>query len=254
MNTFKRYLYQPYKWLVYIPFVVASTVFFGILAIVLSFFNKRFSSQVGGSLWARLNGTLIPMTVRVTGRSNIKKNQSYVIVANHQSFVDIFIMYGWLGLDIRWVMKAELRKVPVLGIACKRVGHIFVNRSNTKESLDSINQAKKDIVNGTSVIFFPEGTRSKTGEFGRFKKGAFKFAFDLNLSILPVTIKGAREILPPGGMNLKPGSVQMIIHPPVETAQHNEETISGLMDYVKNIIQQSYTMEDKMINSLNNNA
>lgn len=243
MKSVRYYFYQPYKWLFYIPFLAVATVFFGILAIILSFFNKRLSSQAGGSAWARLCGTLIPMRVKIYGRNNIHKKQSYVIVANHQSLVDIFIMYGWLGVDIRWVMKAELRKVPVLGMACKRVGHVFVNRSNTKESLESINHAKRSIVDGTSVIFFPEGTRSKTGELGKFKKGAFKFAFDLNLPILPVTIVGAREILPSGGMDIKPGTAAMIIHPPVDIRGYREDEMGQLIDDVRNIIKkgQSHT-------------
>jgi len=246
MKTFGKILYQPYKWLIYIPLLAVSTVGFGVFAIVLSFFNKRLSSQIGGAGWARLNGMAIPMKVKIAGKEHIRKNQSYVIVANHQSFVDILIMYGWLGLDIRWVMKAELRKTPVLGIACKRVGHIFVNRSNTKESLESINQAKKDIVNGTSVIFFPEGTRSRTGELGKFKKGAFRLALDLNLPILPVTIRGAREILPPGGIDLKPGTAQMIIHPPVEINQYSEENLMELMDRVRDIIQRGQEADKVM--------
>ncbi len=216
MNKLLYYLYQPYKWLVYIPLLILSTFIFGILAILLSFINKRLSSQIGGAGWARFNGWIAPVHVRVSGKKNIDKNQSYVIVANHQSLFDIFIMYGWLGIDIRWVMKYELRKVPILGIACKRVGHIFVNRSNTKASLESINQAKKAIQNGTSVVFFPEGTRSSDSKIGKFKKGAFKLAMELGLPILPVTINGTGKRLPSGTMDLTPGTVGMTIHPAIE--------------------------------------
>lgn len=222
MKKVSYWLYQPYKWLVYIPLLAFSTVVFGIFAILLSFFDKRLSSQLGGAPWARFNAMTAPVRVIVKGREHIEKGQSYVITANHQSLFDIFIMYGWLGIDIRWVMKHELRNVPVLGIACKRVGHIFVNRSNTKASLESINQAKKDIVDGTSVIFFPEGTRSRDGRLGKFKKGAFKLAFDLQLPVLPVTIKGSGKVLPSGTMDLKPGKIEMIIHPPIDIKKYNE--------------------------------
>jgi 1-acyl-sn-glycerol-3-phosphate acyltransferase len=237
MNKLSYYLYQPYKWLVYIPLVGFATIALGILAILLSFINKRLSSQVAGVAWARFNGMLVPVHVKVRGKKNINKRQSYVIVANHQSLFDIFIMYGWLGIDIRWVMKYELLKMPVLGIACKRVGHIFVNRSNTKASLESIHQAKKDIVNGTSVIFFPEGTRSKSSQLGKFKKGAFKLAFDLQLPILPVTINGTGKIIPTGTMNLKPGTAKMIIHPPIDiTKYRKEEDLEKLIEDAKNVI------------------
>lgn len=229
MNKGLYILYQPYKWLIYFPVLIVSTFIFGLLAILLSYINKRLSSLIGGAWWARVNGFFTPMFVRVRGKENIRKGQSYVIVANHQSLFDIFVMYGWIGLDIRWVMKYELRKTPVLGYACKRVGHIFVNRSNTKESLASINQAKKYITNGTSIIFFPEGTRSKSGELGRFKKGAFRFAQELNLPLLPVTIKGTREILPSGTIDLKPGKVEMIIGKPIEVAAHTEDNLDELI-------------------------
>lgn len=237
MNRVSYYLYQPYKWLFYIPLLALSTFIFGLLAILLSFINKRLSSQVGGAAWARWSGFIAPVKVAVAGKEHIDKNQSYVIVANHQSLFDIFIMYGWLGIDIRWVMKYELRKVPVLGIACKRVGHIFVNRSNTKASLESINQAKKDIVNGTSVIFFPEGTRSRNGQLGKFKKGAFKLAFELQLPILPVTINGTHKILPSGTMDLTPGKAEMIIHPSIDIGKYKgEEEIDKLIEDSKTAI------------------
>ena len=87
--------------------------------------------------------------------------QSYVIVSNHQSQYDILLMYGWLGTDFRWVMKKELRRVPVLGLACEKLGHIYVDRSDSAAAVASLNAARKKLVNGTSVVFFPEGTRSR---------------------------------------------------------------------------------------------
>ncbi len=238
MNKLLFYLYQPYKWLIYIPFLILSTFIFGILAILLSFINKKLSSQIGGAAWARLNGMIALVRVVVSGKNHINKNQSYVIVANHQSLFDIFIMYGWLGIDIRWVMKYELRKVPVLGIACKRVGHIFVNRSNTKASLESINQAKKAIINGTSVVFFPEGTRSRDGKMGKFKKGAFKLALELGLPILPVTINGTGKRLPSSTIDLTPGTVGMVIHPAIDICPFQKnESIEQLIEKSRETIE-----------------
>ncbi len=74
------------------------------------------------------------MLVKVHGRENINPQQSYVIVSNHQSHYDVFVLYGWLGIDFKWVMKQELRKVPGLGIGCEKVGHIFIDRSNTERA------------------------------------------------------------------------------------------------------------------------
>ena len=137
------------------------------------------------------------MFVSVMGRNNITKNTSYVIVVNHQSYYDILLMYGWLNIDFKWVMKKELQKVPILGMACKKIGHLFIERTNSKEALVTLNEIKKKLVNGTSVVVFPEGTRSKDGNLKVFKRGAFKLAFDLKLPILPVTLVGTGNILPP---------------------------------------------------------
>ncbi len=105
-----------------------------------------------------------------------------------------------------------------------------------KEHLASLNEAKKKIVNGTSVIFFPEGTRSKDGKVGEFKKGAFKMAFDLGLPILPVTIVGTSKILPAHTINLFPGIVHIYIHKPININQYTEDKIEELMDTTKSIM------------------
>jgi 1-acyl-sn-glycerol-3-phosphate acyltransferase len=132
--------------------------------------------------------------------------QSYVVVSNHQSQYDIFVLYGWLGIDFKWVMKQELRKLPGLGFGCEKLGHIFIDRSRTDRALASINAAKKRVVNGVSVIFFPEGTRSKSNSHAPFQKGRLPFRhWILSMPILPVTIVGTREILPTGTLDLVPG-------------------------------------------------
>ncbi|NLA41551.1 MAG: 1-acyl-sn-glycerol-3-phosphate acyltransferase [Smithella sp.] len=233
-----RILYQPYKWLIFAPYLAVSTLFFGALTMVLAVVtNPRITSFICGTIWARLNGYLTPMRVRVTGRNNIVKTQSYVIVANHQSQYDIFVLYGWLGIDFKWVMKQELRKVPGIGIGCEKVGHIFIDRSNREKALASLGAAKEKIVNGTSVIFFPEGTRSRDGRLGVFKKGAFKMAVDLRLPILPITIVGTRDILPTDSTDLFPGRAHMMIHPPIDTADYTDDNLDELMDRARRVIE-----------------
>jgi 1-acyl-sn-glycerol-3-phosphate acyltransferase len=176
------------------------------------------------------------MMVKVSGKENIMKGKSYVIIANHQSIYDIFLVYGWLGLDIKWVMKKELARIPGVGFGSKMVGHIFLDRSNSRVALESLNDAKRKLVNGTSVVIFPEGTRSETGQLGSFKKGAFKLALDLKLPLLPVTIVGTKDILPTGTLDIKPGKVCMIIHEPIDIQDYNEASIRELMDKARKII------------------
>ncbi|MFZ5571330.1 MAG: lysophospholipid acyltransferase family protein [Thermodesulfobacteriota bacterium] len=231
-------LYQPYKWLVYIPVLALTTAFFGSLAFLIALMGMpRLGSLVGGVTWARINSYMTPMFVRVVGREHIDKRRSYVVVSNHQSHFDIFVLYGWLGVDFKWVMKSALRKIPFLGIACEKLEHIYIDRSNTQSAIDSINQAKTRIVNGTSVLFFPEGTRSETSRMGPFKKGAFRFAADLGLPILPITIVGTGEILPKNTVDLFPGRVLMTIHPPIDIHGYDAENLEILMDKVRSVIE-----------------
>ena len=231
-------IYQPYKWLVFLPFLIINTLFFGIVAVIVSsLINQRIGSYFGGVIWSRLNSIFTPMFVSVSGKKNIAPNTSYIVIPNHQSYFDIFLIYGWLGLDIKWVMKKELEKVPGIGFGSKKVGHIFIDRSNSRAALESMNEARKKLVNGTSVVIFPEGTRSRTDNMLPFKRGAFKLALDFNLPILPVTVVNTRNILPTNSVNLMPGRVKMIIHKPIDIEGYDESNMPELMQNVRSIIE-----------------
>jgi 1-acyl-sn-glycerol-3-phosphate acyltransferase len=233
-----RKLYKIYAWLVVAPILGISTVFFGTSTVILLFFLKpRLVSTLCGKTWARVNSFVTPMRVRVIGRQNVDPLQSYVIVSNHQSQYDIFVLYGWLNIDFKWVMKQELRKVPAIGISCERLGHIYVDRSNREAALASINAAKQRIVDGTSVLFFPEGTRSRDNRMRPFKKGAFRMALDLQLPILPITIQGTRDILPSDTLDLYPGRATMIIHPPIPIDGHSHDSLDDLMARTRAVIE-----------------
>ena len=229
-------LYQPYKWIVYVPLMVLSTIIFSFLAAVMAMiFSPRLGSFFG-MLWAKSSGLLTPMFVKVTGKENIKKNVSYVIVANHQSQYDIFVLYGWLGVDFRWIMKKELRNAPFIGYASAKVGHIFIDRSSPVAAMKSIEDAKKQLKNGTSVVIFPEGTRSRKGKLKKFKKGAFKIAHQLDLPILPVTLVGTNKFMGPGFLNVMPGKVKLIIHEPIDVKKY-EDTPDELMKITRDTIE-----------------
>jgi 1-acyl-sn-glycerol-3-phosphate acyltransferase len=231
------WLYQPYKWIVVGPVLVLSTALFALLAVVLSLVLKpRRASGLSGVPWARTIALFTPMAVDVEGRSNIVPGQSYVLIGNHQSLYDIVLVYGWLGIDFRWVMKQELRKVPGLGVASVRLGHIFVDRSSRRAALRTLEAARQRIAEGASVLFFPEGTRSPDGQIGTFKRGAFRMALDLGVPILPMTIIGTREILPAGSRDLRPGRVRLVIHSPIQTAGRDLEHLGELMELARDAI------------------
>lgn len=208
--------YQLYKWLIVIPVMLFSTFFFCTIIILFCFAGlPEFSSKVFGTLWARLNAFVTLMNISVYGKEKLRPGQSYVLVANHLSLLDIYVLYGFSGLDLKWVIKKELRKIPVLGLACELMGHIYVDRSNTESALASIETARHQIQNGMCVIFFPEGTRSRTQELRPFKKGAFGMARDLGIPVVPVSIHNTNRILPSDGLDWRPGAVQLRFHDPV---------------------------------------
>jgi 1-acyl-sn-glycerol-3-phosphate acyltransferase len=230
-------LYKAYKYLVFFPLLGMSTTAIFIIVLTFLFVASERFVQFAGIIWARFNSFVTPMFVKVIGTENVDPNRSYVVVGNHQSQYDIFVVYGWLPIDFRWVMKVELRKVPIIGYYCYKAGHIFVDRSNSKSAIETINAAKSRIMGGTSVFFFPEGTRSDTGNLIEFKKGAFKFAVDMGLPVLPVTIIGTRDILPDKSIDLVPGNATMIIHPPIEIDGYTAATTGELAERAKQAIQ-----------------
>lgn len=245
MTILFRIVYKFYTWLVFAPILAISTFIFGTAACLLVFFlPPRTVSWLCGRYWARVNSWATPMRVVVEGREHIDPQASYIIASNHQSLFDIFVLYGWLDIDIKWVMKKELRKVPFIGIACARLGHIYVDRSNREAALASIEAAKARIVGGTSVLFFPEGTRSRDGRLRTFKKGAFRMALDLNLPILPITITGTREILPSDTLDLYPGRATMTIHAPIPIADYRLENLDALVEETRRVIISGLTPEN----------
>ncbi len=235
MKKFAYWLYQPYKFLIFIPLFTASSLLFSFLAASFSILVNPRIGSFWGATWARVTGFLTPMLVTLKGRDNINKKQSYVIVANHQSDYDIFLLYGWLNIDFKWIMKKELRNAPGIGYASHKVGHIFLDRSSPRAAMESIEEAKRKLVNGTSVVIFPEGTRSGSNQMRKFKKGAFKIAFELGLPILPISIVDTYKVYNKG-LNLLPGAVQMVIHKPIDTTKYIDKQ-TELMDLTHATIQ-----------------
>jgi 1-acyl-sn-glycerol-3-phosphate acyltransferase len=230
--------YQLYVWIVFLPVVVLLTGMFSALTIIAAaLVNPQFASRVFAVTWARLCGTLTPMRVRVEGAENARREKSYIVVSNHQSMYDILVLYGWLRLDMKWVMKKELRKMPGIGIGCEKAGHIFVERSKPKLAAQVINEAVHRLGSGVGVLFFPEGTRSLDGRLLPFKKGAFYVAVAEGIPILPVTVTGTRDILPAKSLALFPGEARLIIHPAIDPGGRSLDQLDGIIAEARNAVE-----------------
>lgn len=229
-------LYPLYKYLVYIPWLLlwTSINFLGVL--VVAPFSQQKASRWFGGMWGRGLLRMVPAKLLISGGRDLDRRQPYIVVSNHMSLIDILILYGWLDLDLKWVIKKEVRKLPLIGSGCALLGHIFLDRCDTQASIEELQRVKGSLVPGTSILFFPEGTRSHDGKLQQFKMGAFHMAQDLDLPILPITITGANAILPPHNINLRPGSVQMNIHPAISIDEVRSATSEQLRDHAREVI------------------
>lgn len=157
------------------------------------------------------------MHVTVRGRDEWDPTRAFVIMSNHQSHMDIPLLFSIFGGEVRMVAKIELFRVPVFGPAIRLAGFVAVDRSDHERALASLGDARSALDAGTSIWIAPEGTRSATGELGPFKKGGFYLALDAGAPILPVSIQGTRHVLPAHGvMAARDVPVRVVLHPPVD--------------------------------------
>jgi len=218
--------YQLYGWLIFLPLVIVLTLLFSMLTVIFaSLVNPEWASRVFAVTWAKSIAYITPVRVIVEGGENAHREQSYVVVTNHQSMYDILLIYGWLELDLKWVMKKELRKVPGIGVGCEKAGHIFVDRKKPKQAAQAIKDALTHLGKGVGILFFPEGTRSLDGHMLPFKKGAFRLSVEQDLPILPVTLIGTRDVQPGNTFSLFPGAIRMVIHPAIEPTGKNADQL-----------------------------
>lgn len=201
-----------------------------------SIFGNKFWGYYPPKWWARVTCWLSLCRVKTRGHENLDKNTSYVFIANHQGAYDIFLTYGFLNQNIKWVQKASLRKVPFAGKASEIAGHVFVDNTSITSRRDTIIKAKKEIVGGVSMMMFPEGSRTKNGSLSPFRRGAYRIAMDMGLPIVPITINGPYDVLKVHSMKLTPGKLELIIHKPIPTAHLEQKDLRALMDQTKEII------------------
>lgn len=234
----KLVLYRIYQLCIAAPVLLVATIITALLTMIGSMiFGGRWWGYWPAHLWARLFCIMSMVKVEVHGRENIDKNTSYVFIANHQGAYDIFAIYGYLNHNFKWMMKESLMKIPLVGFACKCAGHIMVDRTNPSGIKRTMDDAKKQLKNGMSIVVFPEGSRTKTGYMSSFKKGAFMLASQFDLPLVPVTIDGSFDILTKGGSIPLYGKIIMTIHKPVEKSG----SLSSLMEETHAIINSGLT-------------
>jgi 1-acyl-sn-glycerol-3-phosphate acyltransferase len=185
-------------------------------------------------LSARNLARLCGVRVHVHGLEHLQGPGPYIFAPNHQSNFDIAALLGYLPGQNRFIAKKELFAEPVLGTVLRTMGMIPVDRDNPLEAIDLLNKAA---AGGSSLIIFPEGTRSRDGQLLPFKKGPFIAAIHLKLPIVPVVCSGTSAVMPKGGyLSIVPGDVDVFIEPPIATDGLGYDDRTALRDRVRTVI------------------
>lgn len=226
-----KILYIIYQIFIALPLLLVLTLLTAIVTIIGSWLgNAHFWGYYPGKIWSILFCYILLIPVKVINHPDVKKRTSYVFVANHQGSFDIFLIYGFLGRNFKWMMKKSLRKMPFVGKACESAGHIFVDKSGPKKIYTTIQHARSVLKDGTSLVVFPEGSRSFSGHMGIFRKGAFMIADELQLPVVPLTISGSFNILPRTGKYLTWHPLTLTIHAPIYPHTKGPENINRLVE------------------------
>jgi 1-acyl-sn-glycerol-3-phosphate acyltransferase len=237
MKQFFLTLYQIFIW--FPLFFAATMLTAAIVSVGCSVGGKRFFSYYPGVWWSKATCIITLCPVKITGKEKLNKKQSYVFVSNHQSAYDIFLIYGYLGQPIKWVMKQSLRKIPLVGLACEKAGFIFVDNSSPQAAARTIKEAEQRLKNGASIAIFPEGSRSFTGKISAFKKGAYQMAMNLKLPVVPVTINGSYEVMPRHSYLIHPHKMELIIHDPIPTDSMSSENLREAAQNIRRLLDES---------------
>jgi 1-acyl-sn-glycerol-3-phosphate acyltransferase len=175
--------------------------------------------------------------IETIGEEKLNPDMTYIYAANHSSLFDIPAVFAGLKDDVRIIYKKELEKIPAFGAGMRKSPYIGINRDNPREAMKSMEEAIEHIRRGDSVIVFPEGSRSKSGEVQSFKRGAFMLASRSGKPIVPVTVLGASDVMPAGTFNLRGGVIRLIIDDPIElTGQIDKKQEQELMHEVRETI------------------
>lgn len=194
------------------PFVVLVTVLCSVVALVAGLVDR--SGRLYFALmrfWARTLLLLFGIRVSVNGTEHVRKGGCYVYLPNHASYLDIIVLVSVVPDNIRFIFKRELARIPIFGWSLALSPNILIDRANAREAKESIERTARKIADGASVVIFPEGTRTRDGALGQFKRGGFLLATLSSVPLVPVAIRGTYALMPRHRLRVEPGSVSVMI-------------------------------------------
>jgi putative 1-acyl-sn-glycerol-3-phosphate acetyltransferase len=234
-----KFLYRLYQLLIFFPLFVVVTIFVALLTSLGCMVGlSRWFAFLPTRFWGWFTIRFLFLPVKVEGREHLQPGQSYIFAANHQGAFDIFLLSGFLGREFKWMMKASLRKVPFVGMACEKAGYIFVDKSSRKAVAKTMDDARQRLVGGTSLAVFPEGARTFSGHMGIFRRGAFQLADELQLPVVPITIDGCFDVMPrtKDFHFAQWHPLRLVIHPPIVPTSQGAGNIKRTLEESYRII------------------
>ena len=218
-----------------IPLVSIYTIVLGSVSLASTLIDRtgNFAHRCA-SAWARWILATTGVRVKVRGLEHLEANRSYVFAANHQSIYDIPILFASIPAQLRIVAKESLGRIPFLGWHLHRAGHLLIDRH--RPGPDIVRKMRRLVSESSSLIVFPEGTRSVDGTVARFKKGSFLVAIDAGLPVVPVSIAGSRHVMKKGRLMVCPGNVELTVHPPIATAGVLRAQVFAFAERVREIV------------------
>ncbi|WP_147653605.1 lysophospholipid acyltransferase family protein [Vulcaniibacterium gelatinicum] len=164
----------------------------------------------------------------VEGADAVDWSRPMVLVANHQSIIDICALFRAVPVPLRFVQKQEMQRVPFVGWYARAMGMVFLDRANPRAARRSLLAVVERLRQGETLCAFPEGTRSRDGRVGAFKTGPFQLALEAGVPVLPVAIAGSGAVLPPAGFRVRPGVIRVRFGTPIETAGRSPDARQAL--------------------------
>ena len=191
--------------------------------------------------WAKRFIEVAPITLTVEGLENVDPSQQYIVVSNHLSNFDIPVVVHALPIPTRFISKQEVSKFPIFGEAAQVAGVVMVDRDAVRSNHEALNSAIRDsMALGHSILLFAEGTRSRTGEMGKFQRGAARIALAMGVDILPIVITGTDRVNPPGSPIVYPGKATVRILPPISLEEMRGQTVPAITDNLRRQIGVAY--------------
>ncbi|HEV7734695.1 MAG TPA: HAD-IB family hydrolase [Candidatus Binatia bacterium] len=195
--------------------------------------------NIAASTWGEVGTALAGIGLRVHGEQHLWSHRPAVFMFNHQSAVEVLLLCKMLHRDFVGISKQEVKKNPIFGPAFTLVGTVFIDRSNSKRAIDALRPAIQALREGLSIAIAPEGTRSSTGRLGKFKKGAFHIAMAGKVPIVPIVFMNSLDALPKHAVVARPATVDVVVHPPIDTSTWTVHDIEEQVAKVERLYQET---------------